>query len=336
MMKKTIFWAAIAAALLCGCAKAPTSGMNDANRAHLEAWIKINHPDAKKTPMGAYILEETPGTGEALGDEARSPFVRVNYTITSLDGTIQQTNSEQLAKQIGTYAENNFYGPKFWTRPDYGVRAGVEEALSTMNIGGRKTVLIPGWLLSADPYGSAEEYFKKGKGTDAIYTIEAVERIADIKKWEIDSLCTHMRRNYPEKPVSDSLKCGFYYIRTGAPADTAGFHKDTTIYINYIGRLLNGTVFDTNIADTAKFYGIYQSGKTYGPTEFSCKEDYTTSQLGSSSVIDGFAFTVYQMHSFEKGSGIFYSAYGYKYSGSGDAIPPYSPLRFDIEVVKKD
>ena len=334
MMKKYIVLAALAAAVLSGCAESPESGLNDASKARLEAWIKVFYPDAKPTDMGAYILDDTPGSGEALGDESRSPFVRVNYTVRKLDGTITSTNSEALSKQLGTYKENNFYGPKFWTRPGYGVRAGVEEALSTMNIGGTRTVMIPGWLLSADPYESAEDYFKYGKGTEAIYTIEAVERISDIVKWEIDSLCAYMGHNYPSVALKDSLKMGYYYVRTAAPTDTAGFHKDTTIYVNYIGRLLNGTVFDTSIADTAKFYGIYEAGRTYGPQEVNAKEDYTATVMGSSTIIDGFAFTIYQMHSFEKGTGIFYSKYGYKHSGSGETIPPYSPLRFDIEVVK--
>ena len=336
MMKKCILFAALAAALLSSCARAPQPGLNDASKAYLEAWVKVHYPDAKTTPMGAYILDETPGTGEPLGDVAHSPFVRVNYTVRSLDGTISATNSEVLAKQLGTYKDVNFYGPKFWTRPGYGVRAGVEEALSTMNIGGSKTVLIPGWLLSKDPYGTAEEYFKKAQGTEAIYTIEPVERITDIAKWEVDSLCSFMRHNYPSVALTDSLKNGFYYVRTSAPSDTTGFRKDTTIYINYIGRLLNGTVFDTSIADTAKFYGIYEAKREYGPQKVDAKEDYTSTTMGGEKIIDGFAYTIYQMHSFEKGTGIFCSEYGYKLSGSGESIPPYSPLRFDIEVVKEN
>ena len=41
------------------------------------------------------------------------------------------------------------------------------------------------------------------------------------------------------------------------------------------------------------------------------------------------------MKSHEKGVGIFYSALGYGSSGSGNAIPGFSPLMFEIEVVDK-
>lgn len=337
MMKRYILWAALAAAALCtGCAKSPVSGINEANKAFLEAWVKVHHPDARKTSMGAYVIEETKGTGEALGTADDSPYVRVNFIYSDLDGNILDYNTEPLAKQLGTYEECNFYGPEIWVRADNGVPAGIEEALADMNIGGKKKVMIPGWLLTTTIYDTAQEYYDNETGTDAIYTIEPLEIIKDIVKWEVDSLCSYLGRNYPTKSPEDSLKYGYYYIRTGEPSDTCGFRKDTTIYINYIGRLLNGTVFDTSIADTAKFYGIYNPSTTYGPKSISCNETYSSIQMGSSSVIDGFAYTIYQMHSFEKGTGIFYSAYGYEYSGSGETIPPYSPLRFDIEVVKNE
>lgn len=335
MMKKNIIWIALAAAVLAGCAKAPSKGLNEDSKAYLESWIKIFHPDAQKTPMGAYILSDVPGSGPAIGSEDVSPYVCVNYTIKSLDGTVKSTNSMAMSQQIGTYDKNNFYGPKIWSRPDYGVYAGIEEALSTMKLFGRRTVMIPGWLLSSKKYSSAEEYFKKGSGTEAIYEIEPVEIIKDIVQWEIDSISLYMVRNYDNITPADSIKRGFFYVRTGEPADTCGFHKDTTIYINYTGRLLNGTVFDTTIKDTAKFYGIYDPTKTYEPQRVLAKPEFEETSMGESgsSIITGFAYTIYQMHSFEKGTGVFHSAYGYKSSGSGENIPPYSPLRFDIEVV---
>ena len=113
---------------------------------------------------------------------------------------------------------------------------------------------------------------------------------------------------------------------------------DTTIYINYTGRLLNGRVFDTTVADTAKMYGIYSSSKTYSPISVQYNhDDYTgiTITSNKTSVIDGFSYMLWRMGPFEEGTGIFLSKLGYASSGSGSAIPAYSPLRFDIEVVEK-
>lgn len=333
MKKCYILTAAVAAAVLAGCAKAPTVSENESSKRYIEAWIKTFHPDAQKTSLGAYILEDLPGNGLPIGDVDNSPYVNVKYTVTDLAGNIQNTTSELLSQQLGTYDFSTYYGPKVFTRLDYGVTAGINETLSTMNIGGRRKVLVPGWLLSTTEYSSADEYFKYGSGTEMIYTIEPVERITDIVQWELDSVATYLIRRYPKVSPADSISKGFYYIRTREPADTCGFHKDTTIYINYIGRLLNGKVFDTTIADTAKFYGIYDPSNSYEPMSVAAKSDYTETTLDGNTTITGFAYMIYQMHSYESGTGIFYSDWGYGSSGSGVSIPPYSPLRFDIDVV---
>ena len=54
-----------------------------------------------------------------------------------------------------------------------------------------------------------------------------------------------------------------------------------------------------------------------------------------SSMISGFAKTLWDMKAMEKGVGVFYSILGYGYSGSGSSIPAYAPLVFEIELVAK-
>ena len=118
---------------------------------------------------------------------------------------------------------------------------------------------------------------------------------------------------------------------------TTGGSNDTTIYINYVGRLLNGKVFDTNIQRVAQDNGL--SGGTYEPVAIQWGDSYTELKMGSddssSSMITGFSLTLWRMHPFGKALGIFYSNFGYGYSGSGTAIPAYSPLMFEIEIVEK-
>ena len=130
----------------------------------------------------------------------------------------------------------------------------------------------------------------------------------------------------------------YYYFESKAPMDGKRFTSDTTIYINYVGRLLNGTIFDTNIKDTAKFYGVYSASRTYAPSSVTISKgenDELTVKMGSSSVIDGFKEAILKMGPYAKGVSVFYSTLGYGTSGSGSTIPGYGPLRFDIEVVNK-
>ena len=355
IMKKTYLYLSLAALVLAGCAKTPKVGVNDATKRYLDAWIQVNHPDAVRTTLGAYVLEDKPGTGVSASSGEAYPYVRVDYTIRSLSGTVQATTDEALSKQLGTYttnkSKNPYYGPVVWYRGNNNLVAGVEELISTMNVGGRRTVVMPGWLTGVESstsaairYDTAEEYLAKVSGSDPlIYEMELTDVIPDIQKWQIDSIGRYVANQFG-KTAADSTKYGLYYFRTGAPSSERTFPNDTTIYINYIGRRLDGSVFDTSIADTAKYYGIYSASRTYGAckiTWYASDKDYTSITMTSSesssgsTVVNGFSCGLDQMHPHEKGSVIFTSNWGYGVSGSGVAIPGYSPLRFDFEIVDK-
>ena len=337
-MKHKTLYAALAALALCGCAKAPVAGPNDSTKLYFDSWIHVYHPDAVPSSLGSYILSENPGTGALAGSAAQNPYVRMNYVIRSLDGIISSTTLEDVAKQTGDYDATTYYGPVIWARGENYLSAGLDDAIEPMRVGGTRTVAVPGWLNTSSRYDKLEDYMAKVTGTSSIFDLELVEVIPDVKKWETDSIGRYVSRNFPGKSVADSLKYGFYYFRTGNPSSESEFKNDTTIYINYVARLLNGQVFDTNVKDSAKFYGIYSASRTYEPssiTWFGSEGTYADIQMGGSSVIDGFSYALSKMHPHEKGTAVFYSGVGYGTSGSNSAIPAYAPLRFDIEIVDK-
>ena len=323
--------------LLASCAREKTAGLNDDAKRYFDAWISRNHPGAVRTPLGAYVLSETPGTGT---EAASLAYVRVNYTTHTLKGQMQTTTVEKVARQNGNYDQTKYYGPIVGYRGEglEVMAAGLEEAISTMKTGGRKTVAVPGWLSKAERYYTEEEYLKNCSGTDLIYDLELVDAFDDIEAWELDSLRRFMTKNYPAA-VEDSEQEGFFYVKTRDGIDKE-FAADTTIYINYTGRLLNGRAFDTTIADTAKVWGLYSSSKTYKQQLvkwFSSDRDYSSITLGEdeTSVISGFAYGLSLMHPGEAGKCFFVSKYGYSGSGSGNSIPSFSPLCFELEITEK-
>ena len=336
-MKKKAIYLAMAVLAACSCAKSPVIGLNDADKAYLAAWVQLNHPNATKTALGSYILEDTPGTGALVSDSDTNPFVRLEYEIRGLDGSVQQTYSKEMAQRLGTYSVESYYGPMTQPRGEGYTPAGLEEVISDMRVGGRRTVLIPGWLLSTRQYyKTAKDYENNVSGTTAIYDITVKDAISDINKWETDSVGRYILKTFPGMTPRDSVKYGFYYKRTGQPSSLREFPADTIIYINYVGRLLNGQVFDTSIRDTAAYYGLYSSSRSYGPVKITWYTDsgtYSDIKFGDSSgAIDGFLYALMQMHPHEKGAAVFYSGLGYSSKGTS-SIPAYSPLRFDIEVV---
>ena len=342
-MKKIISTILGAAALLCfaGCAKEVSVGKNDANKRFFDAWIKVHHPDATPTELGTYVLEQKPGTGATVEKDG---FVMVDCIITDLEGNITSYTYKETAKQLGQYDTAYYYGPKVLTTTETTIQAGVADALIGMKVGGSKKVVIPGWLLTYKVYDNVEDYLNPPKDDattstsydNAIYDITVTDYASNINDWQFAQMDNYFKHN-PSLglSVTDSLQLGFYYKQLKAPTDTTSFKADTTVYINYTGKLLNGLVFDTTDERTAKDNGIYSASRKYKPVPVKWASDYTEIKLDGSTIIKGFALTLKQMKAFEKGVGIFYSDLGYSYSGSGKSIPGYAPLIFEIELVAK-
>lgn len=339
---------AVAAMMFAGCAKTVSDGPNDANRRYLEAWLQINLPDAVKSGRGIYVIEESAGNGAEVTEDG---FVRVDYKVTDLDGNISSYTDKETAKQLGTYDTTTYYGPQFWTTHSESIQAGLADAVIGMKVGGSKKVLVPGWLLSYKVYDNEKDYLAlSSSNSDAIYEITVRDFTDDISAWQMEQIGEYFKANsdiFGNMSSADTLKLtiggeeqsfpGMYYCRTKAPSSDSEFPSDTTIYINYTGKLLNGLVFDTTDERTAKDNGIYSSSKSYEPVQINWGDAYSDITMGSSesSVITGFALTLWQMKPMESGIGIFTSDYGYSYSGSGSSIPGYAPLIFEIEIIEK-
>lgn len=333
-MKRMFFIAAAisAAAILSGCVKQVESGLNDASKRYFDAWLSNHYPDAERIEPGLYRIGCKPGTGVAASSYQEFPYVRIEYTSTDLEGTISASTKEQVAKQLGTYKTGNYYGPKVLYRGPNGVTAGLDAAISSMKMGEESTFVIPGWLTSYTRYDKEDDYLKEVSGSDAIYTIKLKQVIQDIEKWELDSIARYASVHMPG---IDTTKYGFYYKQTKAPYETDYDMTGSEVKINYIGRLLDGTVFDTSIKDTARVWGVYDATRTYGPVKITYAEEYTDMVMGDASegnMIKGFAYALSKMQPGEKGFCVFYSGLGYESSGSGESIPGYCPLMFELEI----
>lgn len=350
-----------AAAVAFSCAKTEKIGPNDANQRYFEAWMHVNHPEATPSGLGIYIIEDQQGKGTKVGEKG---FVLIDYKITDLEGNISSYSDAQTARQLGQYSQTKYYGPQFWTTVETTLPAGLREAVVGQPAGTYRKIIIPSWLMSYKAYDSEKDYLnpplKKDEEYDAssysntIYEFTIKDYTEDVEQWQIDSIgrfFSNREVRIDGKPahevfvtdagrqmtVADSVSRGFYYKQIKAPTDTTSFKGDTTIYINYVGKLLNGQVFDTNIERVAKDNYLYSSTSKYEPMRINWSKEVGEITMGAddNSTIRGFAQTLSKMKSMEKGVGVFYSTIGYGYSGSGDNIPAYAPLIFEIELVAK-
>jgi FKBP-type peptidyl-prolyl cis-trans isomerase FkpA len=101
--------------------------------------------------------------------------------------------------------------------------------------------------------------------------------------------------------------------------------RGDTLLVNYAGRTLEGKLFDTSIESVAKAGGLQQPGRNYEPIKF---------VVGNSEVIRGWDEGLLLMNEGSKATLIIPSALAYGERGGGEDIKPYSPLVFDVELVK--
>jgi FKBP-type peptidyl-prolyl cis-trans isomerase FklB len=119
---------------------------------------------------------------------------------------------------------------------------------------------------------------------------------------------------------------GVYIFWQVANEAGEGVLRGDTVSVNYTGKLLDKTVFDTSIEQVAKDNGIFSSGRKYEPLRF---------RPGFNFAIVGFEFAISLMKEGEKATVIFPSRLGYGTQPSGP-VPANAPLIFEIDLIKVD
>ena len=341
---KAIIAAAALAAMAASCAKYVTEDNITAQKRIREAWMRVNLGQVLEADEnGLYIIESTPGDGQAVGDTA---FCLLDYVARDLDGNYTTYTTEEVARKMGTYSSTNYYSPEIVQMGQFKLYTPVENLVKSLGKGGSAKFLLPPEATTYDYPKDLRKYYKTygNDGTEPalsenfIYEMKVVDVIDDIFQYQIDRLEDFSARNYAGV---DSICKGFYMVKikeNTAEADTIA--SGATVKVNYIGKLLDGFCFDTNIADSAKVYGLYDVSKTYSQLSVTYEPDgYTSDDDGNKSyvtgVINGFAMTVGRMKYDETAIAFFWSnlAYG---TSSSDTYPAYSPMFFYIDIPPKE
>jgi FKBP-type peptidyl-prolyl cis-trans isomerase len=97
----------------------------------------------------------------------------------------------------------------------------------------------------------------------------------------------------------------------------------TTMYVNYAGYLLDGTLFDTSYPEIAKANNMFNEGREYGPLPVN---------VGMGQVIPGWDEGLMLLKNGSKAKFLIPSPLGYGEAGAGGMIGPNSILVFDVEV----
>jgi FKBP-type peptidyl-prolyl cis-trans isomerase len=325
---KRYFWFLVLAAMVAGCAKSIDENADDTEKKLLAAYVKMQAEregfvyDSTESGLYYRFLLEGSSSTETPSD---TDFVYVNYTMYDLKGNIatSQYNQREVAKQLGTFSDSTYYGPSLWRVGSYALTSGLEEALKLMKEGQKMRVLVPSWLSVVN--SDTRQY-----STTTMFDIEMLRVIDNIQKFETDTLKNFSIRYYGGM---DTLKTNWYYKELSSSSAEEVAHIGDTLKVRYIGYLLDGFVFDTNIADSASYHKIYNSTKSYAALSVIYEDNTDTEDTtdGTMSVVDGFKYALLRMKPGDEAVTFFSSDYGYKATGSGQ-IPAYAPLRFYIKL----
>lgn len=341
-MSRTVrfFVAAVIAAMsVASCAKQPADDFSEKQMAAFDAWMTVNGDGAEKQASGIYYKSlDTPA--EVVKHPVDGDWVLINYTgrVLFSDDVFISRDSAEAQKQ-GTFQYYTNYAPEMVQFKPGGqtITQGMYEGLKLMGEGDSARIYVPYTLA----YGSSGKSFSYGyqgqvsaigANTPIIWDIRLEKVISDPVAYENNLVSSYAYDNWG-LTVADTLKKNMYRRTLSLGKDTATVREDSTVHVYYVGRFLNGFVFDTNIADTAIRHHIY---KTNSGTKY---DSMTLLLSGSDTTLSrGFYDALIGMKYGETAQAVFTSAYGYGSAGESSSttatvIMPYSPLIFTIEVL---
>ncbi len=329
-MKRVIIAASIIAffTLIISCARDVSEDISQAYDRVLASWVKTNYgKDVAPTDSGVYILNFNPGKGVQVRDCA---YVFVHYVTKDLSGNIISTNREDVSRQLGIYSPKDYYGSDIWFVGAESIATGLEQVLRTMKVGGTATIAVPARLTTV-AYSGYNAFSKASVG-NTVYEVEVDTLVDDIFEYQDECMKEYSRKYYGGM---DTTMAAFYYKHLSETAGCDSIQDETTIKVRYVGKRLDGTVFDTNIEDTAKFYRIYSDSNDYDALEIKYYKDLSTF-IEEAQMVKGFTYALSRMKYGDAAATFFRSEYGYSSTGQGSAIPEYCPLFFYIYIEPRD
>ena len=309
------------------CAVTPDEDSDDGYDHMMKAWMRLNYPSVQPYGSGgAYILQMDKGSGPAIKDTA---FIRAHYTKRSLDGSISETNVKELAGQLGTYSVSSCFDGNTWQLGKGYLPDALEEVIYTMNSGGSASIAVP-LSVSEHEYAIYDAFSITPEISNYVYDLTIDTVLNDIYAYQESAMRTWFQTHYA---ISDTLVEHLYFKKLEEKSgENDSIPEGNSIKVRYIGRLMSGQVFDTNIEDTAKFYRIWNGSGSYSGLEISFYKKDDSEFEKNNSVVTGFGKAIQQMNYGETAVTLFGSKLGYGAAGSNPSIPEYSPLFFWIYI----
>lgn len=285
---------------------------------------KSDQPGYDKSESGLYskfYVHDENGVKPKEGDVVRVSLVVKN----DKDSILTDSKDAKFNRPGLTYYEFPLMKPEF--------PGSFEEALGTMAVGDSASFLI-----NVDSMYKGKDvppFLKKGSLLTYETKLEKITSKEEAdkerqKKMDEQKVMLEARKNEEGKVLAKYLEdnkitvkptaSGLYFIEKSKGKGPHPKEGDV-VKVNYTGRLMDGTVFDTNNEAEAKKAGLYDEKRPYEPVDFKVGE-----------LVPGMNEALTMMSAGSKATIILPSALAYGERGGGP-IPPFSPMVFEVEIV---
>lgn len=119
----------------------------------LAKYLDDNKITVKPTASGLYFIEKTKGKGP---HPSKGDNVKMNYTLSFIDGKVLETTEADVAKKAGIFDEKRPYTPAEFATG--GLIEGMNEGLSMMSAGSKARLIIPSSIGYGEGGGSMPPY----------------------------------------------------------------------------------------------------------------------------------------------------------------------------------
>ncbi len=328
------------------CAKEEEPTQDELEQTSFDAWMSLYGEGAEKQASGMYVkkLKNSTVSGAKTPSES-SQWVRVNYTGWALaSGDVFVSRDPEVAKQQGTFEYYIHYIPDYLsmlvasTSPsNYYPIQGLYLALSEMKEGDVWRLYIPSRLAyGSNTFSSSNTYFAGqnvlAANTPIILEVELLEVVDDAEKEE-----RYEVQNYAvsrlELGLADTIGPDIYCkVHSTVATTDVKVGIDSTIDYYYVGRFLDGFVFDTNLKDTADKYNLSQYKEA---SSYQLPMSSTVGlSLDDGGVVPGLDSTLHNISYGDIAECVFTSESMYgadgSFSTSATIIPPHTPVVFQI------
>lgn len=279
------------------CADKVEIDLEEKEQQSLDAWVakhvNNNGKRAVRQENGLWVEISDYGDTKSMATNDTVTWVKYNFTMRDMTGNVIFSRYEDIAKWQGTYTKYTHYVPDYIFCGEYaanlleGTHYLMRNTLTNydgtkfkMHAGTKGTLYIPSTLAygatgTSNDAGYGGQYSLNGS-VPSIIDFEIVHVTKDPVKDEEKEVESFVAATGNWKPVNDTLDYLYVDKKFRLPEGETAYKGDSikvdsTVKIWYVGKFLDGFVFDTNIDSIKRrVFGEVQS--TGEALDFTVKE----------------------------------------------------------------